>query len=257
MHDLLNGRRVLVAGGTGNVGRVIVAALLDAGAAVAVPSRSPEKLDRLRAEVGPAHAERLVGIEGNVADEGDAERILDEITSRGGPLNAAVASLGRFVAAPSVLSAPPADLQQALDGYLLAHFNVARAVIPALSETGGSYTFINGPLAFEPMFSGTGLVSIATAAQAMLARLVMRETEDTPVRVNEVVLYTRFGWSDQNARKDPVGQDDVGRYVALLSSSKGAAVRRRTIHLNTDQPIRELSEAPPASTPSNEPTQMP
>lgn len=242
MHDLLNGRKVLVAGGTGNVGRVIVAALLDAGATVAVPSRSSKKLDRLRAEVSSAHAERVVGIEGNIADEGDAERMLDEITSRGGPLHAAVASLGRFVAAPSVLSAPPADLQQALDDYLLAHFNVARAVIPALSDTGGSYTFINGPLAFEPMFSGTGLVSIATAAQAMLARLVMRETEDnTPVRVNEVVLYTRFGWSDQDTQQAPVAQKDVGRYVALLSSSKGAAVQGRTIHLNTEQPIRELS----------------
>lgn len=61
MHDLLNARKVLVAGGTGNVGRVIVAALLDAGAAVAVPSRSLEKLDRLRAEVDSAHAERLFG----------------------------------------------------------------------------------------------------------------------------------------------------------------------------------------------------
>lgn len=240
MRNLLNGRTVLVAGGTGNVGRVIVAALLDAGARVAVPSRSTGKLDRLRAEAGSEHGERLVGVEGNIADERNAGRLLDEITSRVGRLDAAVASLGHFVAAPSVLSAPLTDLQQALDGYLLAHFTVAGAVIPALSDTGGSYTFINGPLAFQPMSQDTGLVSIVTAAQAMLARIAVRETEDSPVRVNEVVLYTRFGWSDRDAQEGPVGQDDVGRYIALLVSSKGAAVRSRTIHLDSEQPLREL-----------------
>ncbi len=40
----LDGTVVVVAGGAGNVGRYLVAAFLDAGARVVVPSRSPEKL---------------------------------------------------------------------------------------------------------------------------------------------------------------------------------------------------------------------
>lgn len=241
MQELLLGRTALIAGGTGNVGRVIVRALLDAGATAAVPSRSSAKLERLRAEVGSAHDARLITIEGDITGEDDARRLLDEITSRAGALDAAVASLGHFVTAPSVFDAPTTDLQRALDGYLLAHFNVAGAVIPALRELGGSYTFINGPLAFQPMFPGTGLVSIATAAQAMLARISMAEMEATPVRVNEVVVYTPFGWSDRDPAKAPVQQEDVGRYVALLASPRGAAVRGRTIHLDSPQPLRELT----------------
>lgn len=256
MHDPLAGRTALVAGGTGNVGRVIVGALLDAGARVVVPSRSPAKLERLRADAGEGRDERLIGLEGEIGDERDAERLLREIASRAGPLDAAVASLGRFVAAPSVLAAPSRDLQQVLDGYLLAHFNVARAVMPVLRETGGSYTFINGLLAFRPAFPGTGLVSIVTAAQAMLARVVMSETEDTPVRVNEVVLYTRFGWSDEDPAKDSVSQEDVGRYLALLASPEGATVRGQTIHLNTLEPLHQLTStgrphAPAGDTPED------
>lgn len=241
MQGLLDGRTALVAGGTGNVGRVLVRALLDAGATVAVPSRSPDKLERLRHDIDLELREKLVTVHGDIADEGSAERLLDEITSRVGTLDAAVASLGEFVAAPSVLSAPLADLHRALDGYLLAHFSVARAVVPALRGRGGSYTLINGPLAFEPMFPGAGLVSIVTAAQAMLARILMSEMEDEAVRVNEIVVYTRFGWDAEDAREAPVQQDDVGRYVALLASPRGAEVRGRTIHLDSLQPLRELA----------------
>ena len=114
-------------------------------------------------------------------------------------------------------------------------------MIPALRKTGGSYTFVNGPLAFEPMFPGTGLVSIATAAQAMLARTVMKETGGVPVRVNEVVLYTSFGWGDDERKTSPVRQEDVGRYVAYLISDHGAAVRGRTSHLDSLQSLRALA----------------
>lgn len=237
--DLLSERRALVAGGTGNVGRILVGALLHAGATVIVPSRSPEKLARLRADAGPARGERLVTLAGDVSDAADAARLRDAAMADG-PLDAAIASLGRFVPAPSVLQAPPGDLERVLDDYLLAHLVVARTLIPALQERGGSYTFINGPLAFAPMLPGAGLVSIATAAQAMLARIAMQETERTPVRVNEVVLYTSFGWGDDERRAGTVGQEDVGRYVGWLASDRGAALRGRTIHLDSLEPLRVL-----------------
>jgi NAD(P)-dependent dehydrogenase (short-subunit alcohol dehydrogenase family) len=137
-----------------------------------------------------------------------------------------------------VLAAPKGDLVRALDGYLLAHFLVARAVIPALQEWGGSYTFINGPLAFEPMFPGTGIVSVATAAQSMLTRVLAKELEGSRVRVNELVIYSSFGWGrdDQNA----VTGEDIGRYVAYLISERGAAVRGQTIHLKSPQQLEGL-----------------
>lgn len=239
--DLLSDRTAVVAGGTGSVGQVVVEAFLEAGATVVVPSRSEQKLAALQKSLGNAPADRLITLVGDLSDEGDSVRVREAILERAGPLDAAVASLGGFVPAPAVLDAPLSELERVLDGYLLAHFMVAKALIPALEERSGSYTFINGPLAFRPMFPGTGLVSIATAGQAMLARAVMKEKSGGPVRINELVLYTRFGWgSDEDDDGGSVSQADVGAFLAHLASDSGAVVRGETIHLEDLEPLRAL-----------------
>lgn len=228
---------MLVAGGTGRVGRHIVQGLLDAGATVIVPSRSSDRARQLRETIALGRRGRLVTLLGDIGDESDGRRLLDEAHATAGHLDGAAASLGGFVAAPSVLAAPRRDLVRAVEGYLLAHFDVARTVIPALRGRGG-YVFINGLLAFDPRFPGTGLVSIATAAQAMLARVLAKELEGTPLRVNELVIYSSFGWGrdDQNA----ISGADIGRYVAYLLSDDGAGVRGQTIHLKSPEQLDAL-----------------
>jgi NAD(P)-dependent dehydrogenase (short-subunit alcohol dehydrogenase family) len=235
----LAGQVALIAGGTGNVGRVLVRSMLERGATVVVPSRSRGKLEQLQAYVA-RDGERLRVVEGDIGDERAGPDLVARVISDIGPIDAAVATLGRFVPAHTVLGASRAELQEVVDGYLLAHFAAARVLIPALEPGGGSYTFINGPLAFQPMYPGTGLVSIVTAAQAMLARVVMQEAQASAVRVNEVVLYTPFGWGEDGPQQGAVTQDDVGRYVALLSSPRASAVRGRTIALDSLDRFGEL-----------------
>jgi 3-oxoacyl-[acyl-carrier protein] reductase len=240
----LNGRTVLVAGGTGNVGAHLTRQLLLAGARVVVPSRSAGKLAKLRGALGEPLGERLIGIEGDVAGPDNSVKVREQAERlAGGPIDGVVASLGGFVGAPSVLAAPLEDLERAVQGYLYTHFVVARTFLPTLAETGGAYILINGPLAWNPMFPGTGLVSIATAAQAMLAKVLMKEMAETRARVNEVVLYSAFGWGDAEKRNTVTGED-IGRYVAYLASDAGSAIRGQTLHLRslddaafTDEPL--------------------
>ena len=222
----LTDKRILVAGGTGNVGRHLVDAVLAAGGTAIVPSRSAEKLASVVDQYGAVDG-RLVPLEGDIADEREAGVLLE----RAGRLHGAVASLGSFVAAPStgMLDAPAADLQRALDGYVATHLATARSVIPALEPRGGGYVTIQGPLAFEPLFKTTGLVSVATAAQAMLARVLMRELAESRVRVNELVIYASLGWGNDD--EGAVSGADIGRYAAYLLSDAGAGVRGQRIHL--------------------------
>jgi NAD(P)-dependent dehydrogenase (short-subunit alcohol dehydrogenase family) len=244
LHDfrreaLLASRTVLVAGGTGNVGRHLVRALLDHGADVIVPSRSAERVAALRERLGDRGIDRFGSISWDLRDEAAADRVRDQLPATARSLDAVVASLGRFVAVPSVLAAPLAHLQNALDDYLIAHFLAARTFLP-LIRPGGSYTFINGPLAFDSLFEGTGLVSIATAAQAMLARVVMKETQHVPVRVNEVIVYTLFGSDDKDPAPAAVAREDVARYVVHLASAKGSAIDAQTVHLSSREPLQAL-----------------
>jgi NAD(P)-dependent dehydrogenase (short-subunit alcohol dehydrogenase family) len=223
------GRTIVVAGGAGNVGRVLVAALLRDGATVVVPSRSPTRLQELRGTVTGATPERLITVASDIGHEQDAARLVDEIASRHGPIHAAFASLGRFAPAPPVLDLAANQLEQVIGDYLLAHVAAAGALIPRLVD-GGSYVLINGPLAFRPLSPESVLVSIATAAQEMYARSLMQQV--TRVRVNEVVLYTAFGWGDGRALS-AVGQDDVARYLSWLASERAAGIAGRTIHLDS------------------------
>jgi 3-oxoacyl-[acyl-carrier protein] reductase len=229
--SFLAGQSIVVAGGTGNVGRYVVRALLEQGARVIVPSRTAERLEALRASIEKNHGSRLITMVGDLSDETDALRVQEYLKTHQ-PLHGAVASLGRFMPAPSLLSAPVGDLRTALNDYVIAHFQAARTLIPLIDD-GGSYTLINGPLAFEPMFEGTGLVSVVTAAQAMLARVLFKESKGRPIRVNEVVLYTPFGWSDKAPASGTLPREEVARYVAYLASSKGSGVRGQTLHLKS------------------------
>lgn len=239
-HRFLAGHGVLVAGGTGNVGRHIVRALLERGATVVVPSRSPAKLDALAAAVAPAD-ERLLTLLGDVADEGDAVRIRDEAARLvAAPLDGVVASLGRWAGAPALVAATRAELVDALESYVVAHFVVARTFLPALAARGGSYTFINGPSAFGT-WPGSGLVSVATAAQAMLARALAEEASATGrARVSELVIHPS-AWigPDPAASGGPVDGAAVGRYVAALVGGRVAG--GPSVHLASADQLADVA----------------
>jgi NAD(P)-dependent dehydrogenase (short-subunit alcohol dehydrogenase family) len=235
---LLADATAIVVGGSGNVGRHIVSALLQAGATVIVPSRSEERIRVLRGVATPEAANRLVTLIGDFSDENDSRRLRESAIGVTGRLDGVVASLGSFVPVDSVLKAPRRDLDRVLEGYVTAHLTAAQALIPTLEERGGSYVFINGPLAFAPLFHGGGLVSIATAAQAMLARVLAQELAESRARVNELVIYSAFGWGrdDQNA----VSGAQIGRYVAYLLSPRSAGIRGQTIHLKSQRQLDDL-----------------
>jgi len=238
----LTGRTVLVAGGSGNVGRYLVSGLLQEGARVVVPSRSAEKLERVRQNHGDAPDGRLLLAHGDVTDPDEGPDLLNSVLGQM-RLDGAIASLGRFVAAPSVLKASMRDMAVAIDGYLMAHFGAARTIIPFLDPRGGSYTMINGPLAFELWSQQSSLISIATAGQAMLARALMREAEGfddgRELRINELVIYTAVGWGDAD-KKSPIKPEDVGNFAAYLASERGSRHRGETIHLKSPEQLTAI-----------------
>ena len=237
----LHGRSVVVAGGTGNVGGFVVASLLDRGATVVVPSRSEEKLVELRSFLegrGLDGSDRLVTLVGDLSDEAQATELRKQIEEEVAGIDGAVASLGEWRSAPSVLSASSADLEVVLQGYLLAHFRVARLLLPAFGES-GSYVFINGPLAFDVWpDSGSAFVSIATAGQHMLFRALAQEFEGSGVQVNELVSHA-FIRDRTTQPGSPLSGDDVGAFAAgLLSGASG--LHGESVRLRSREQVEEL-----------------
>jgi hypothetical protein len=68
---------------------------------------------------------------------------------------------------------------------------------------------------------GSGPVSIAGAAQAMMKDVFAKELEGKAVRVNQLTMMGSIGTrSHPNADPEGLTNDDVGRYVAYLVESE-------------------------------------
>ncbi len=228
----LRGRVALVAGGAGEVGEGIVRVFLHSGATVVVPSRSEQRLAELRSRVAPADGDRLLTLVGSVGTEEGAASIRDAIAHHIGPLDAVVASLGRWWQGQPLADVPLETWQKVLHDGLTAHFIAARTFLPLLADRPrASYTFINGGAAEFPV-AYAGPVSVSAAGQLMLKNVLAEEMQDRPVRINTLLLNTPI-----LTRSRPQGEpgwltaDEAGIYAAYLASDRGADVRGKTIRL--------------------------
>ena len=107
---------VLVAGGTGGLGRSVALAFLGAGARVAVTYRRDAELDALK-ESARESAERLSGHPIDATDETAARGLVDELIARHRRLDVLVNAVGGYTG-----GAPLWEMEaSALDRMLLAN----------------------------------------------------------------------------------------------------------------------------------------
>ncbi|PUB27676.1 NAD(P)-dependent dehydrogenase (short-subunit alcohol dehydrogenase family) [Promicromonospora sp. AC04] len=233
----LAGRDTLVVGGTGNVGTFLVDAFLRAGARVIVPSRSPEKLERLRHRLGPKKAEHLVELTGNIGTPEGAADVQQQLRDLTDDLYAAAAAPASWHQTSSMFRAGFADFQNVIETRLYPHYLAAEAVLPLLNQE-GSYTTINGPAGFgrAPM-PGTGSIAVVAAAQAKLIEAFAVETGGRP-RVNDVIMMAFLG--PQGTRPgSPLTGEQVGDFVASLASSADQGVHQQTIYLHEPRQVED------------------
>lgn len=180
----LEGKRVLVAGGTGDVGEGIVLSLLERGATVVVPARTSEKGERLRIATGCD--QHLVLVEGSVGHFEGADAVAATVAEQG-PLNGVVASLGGWWQGLGLADVGPDDWHRVIADNLTSHHAVARAFVPLLRATRGAYIQILGAAAEFPV-PNSSLVSITAAAVTMHGRALASEAGDGGVRIRQIMI---------------------------------------------------------------------
>lgn len=230
----LNEKTVFVAGGAGSVGEGIVRSLLQAGATVITISRHQEKLDALRDYLGDVVGDRLVTFTGDLGDFNSAETVKNQILSHQEHLDAVVASLGStWKADLPMTQVSMDDWQQYLFTNLTTHFVCAHTFLPMLeNKQGSSYTLLGGAAA-ETVVPNYSLVGIPAAAQLMMAKILMQEMKDEPVRINEVMINSLVNTrnSADQAQSQWITADEIGDYVAWLISDEAYMVRSSVPYL--------------------------
>lgn len=127
----LSGQRLLITGASSGIGAALAQQAADAGARLALVSRSADKLNELAVRLAP-RSEALV-MAADVTSETDRQRLLDEVVERWGGLdvlinNAGVGSFGHFA------DCSEAVLRQVMELNFFAPAELIRRALPILTR---------------------------------------------------------------------------------------------------------------------------
>jgi gluconate 5-dehydrogenase len=188
-----DGVRVLITGGTSGLGAGMAAALLAAGASVAVTGRDAGRAGVAAQELGARQGGRAVGIGMDVRDEDDVARGVDQAVEALGGLDVLVnnAGIGMRTVNPHFLSDPqpfwavsPEGFRDLVETNLTGYFLVARAVVPRLLEGGGGRV-VNVSMNHETMVrKGFVPYGPARAGAEALSRIMAADLAGSSVTVN-------------------------------------------------------------------------
>jgi gluconate 5-dehydrogenase len=140
----LDDRIVLVSGGSGGIGARFCGAFAGVGAKVAIVGRSEEKLESAREAVEAAGSQALV-LAGDMTEEAEAERVVDETVKAFGGLDALVNAVGGGAGAAlhDAEEYPLKDWDWIMDLNLRSQFLVSRAAARAMIAGGRGGRILN------------------------------------------------------------------------------------------------------------------
>ncbi|MGB7189189.1 MAG: SDR family oxidoreductase [Acidobacteriaceae bacterium] len=186
MSQNFQSQQILVAGGTGGLGRAVSLAFLNQSARVAVTYRSEPELAALKTAAGSASAS-LDGYQVDATDEASVTRLIAELTSNHGRIDALVNTIGGYAAGKPLWETEPAILDRMLTLNLRAGYLLARAVVPIMLKQGtGAVVNIAARAAVDHAAGAFAYAASKAAAVAMMDSLAADLT-GTGVRVNSIL----------------------------------------------------------------------
>jgi NAD(P)-dependent dehydrogenase (short-subunit alcohol dehydrogenase family) len=177
---------VVVAGGTGGLGRSVSLAFLAGGAKVVVPYRHQEEFIGLKAEAGSS-SQALVGFEVDVTDETAVADCIDKVITQHGRLDALVNTVGGYVGGVKLLDLKTQDFDRMLTLNLRSGYILARAALPAmLRQKHGAIVNVSAKAALDHAAGASAYAASKAAALALMDSLAA-ELKGTGVRVNSIL----------------------------------------------------------------------
>jgi len=186
MSARFEGRVVLVAGGTGGLGRAASSAFLDEGAEVAVTYRNQPDWETFKNSVA-ANALRLQGHEVDVTDEAAVNQLMEKILLKRGRLDAMVNAVGGYAGGLKLWEMETKVFEQMLNLNLRSGYALSRAAVRAMLRQGqGAIVNVAAKAAVDHAAGASAYAASKAAAVAMLDALAA-DVKGTGVRVNTIL----------------------------------------------------------------------
>ena len=215
---------MLITGATGGLGRVVTRTFADDGARLALAGTDEGRLRALATDVGLG-ADRWMPVVADLRDRDAARDALAATEAALGRIDVVLHLVGGYTGGTPIAELDPADVAWMLDQHLWTTLHVTQAVVPGMVERGwGRVMAVSAPAASEPT-AKTAPYAIGKAAGEALLRSLARETANTGVTVNIVIVKAidtggeRATDPKKSSWTTPEEIADVFRYLA----SDGAA----------------------------------
>lgn len=233
-----NSKVVLVAGGTGGLGRAVSLAFLEENCKVSVTYRTQEEFSALQSAAG-ANKLRLEGFAVDVTDEAAVRELIADLVTRHTRLDALVNTVGGYAGGIKLWNLDPKILEKMLTLNLRSGFALARAAVPVmLKQTSGAIVNVGAKAAFDHAAGASAYAASKAAALAMMDSLAA-DLKGTGVRVNTIlpsIIDTeanRKAMPGSDFAKWPKSED-IARVILFLCSDDARVVHGAAIPVYGD-----------------------
>lgn len=225
---------VLVAGGTGGLGREVTMAFLEAGATILVTYRSADELSAVVAAAKRIGAEPPAGASVDVTDAQAVEKLIADIVAKHGRLDILVNTVGGYAGGTNLWEVDPRTYDKMLQLNLKSGFILARAAVPQMiRQNRGWIVNIASKAAFDHAAGGALYAASKAAALAMMDSLAA-EVKPYNINVNSVlpsIIDTAAN------RKEMPGADfskwpkpeEIARVILFLCSEEARVIHGAAI----------------------------
>ena len=186
MDSKYSGKSVLIAGGTGGLGRAVSEAFLKEGAKVIVTYRDANEFDALKSAAG-AYALSLQGHAVDVTDETAVRRLVDAVLAGRDHLDVLVNTVGAYAGGIKLWELESKVFDQMLALNLRSGFVLLRAVVPAmLKQRRGAIVNVVAKAAIDHAEGASAYAASKAGALAMMDSLAA-DLKGSGVRVNSIL----------------------------------------------------------------------
>src|SRR6266849_526986 len=238
MSTKFDGKVVLVAGGTGGLGRAVTLAFLEDGARVTITYRVKKEFDGLKSAAGK-NEPNLEGYVVDVTDEAAVRQLVEKIVGKHRRLDAMVNTVGGYAGGTKLWELETKVFDQMLTLNLRAGYALARAVVRAMLKEGrGAIVNVAAKAAVDHAGGAAAYAASKSAAVALLDSLAA-DLKGSGVRVNSILPSIID--TEANRKAMPTADfskwpkpEDIARVILFLCSDDAKVIHGAAIPVYGD-----------------------
>jgi NAD(P)-dependent dehydrogenase (short-subunit alcohol dehydrogenase family) len=229
---------VLVAGGTGGLGRAVSLAFLEQGATVVVTFRKMEELDALNVAAGVSAA-RLAGFGVDVTDEAAVGQLVDKILAQHSRLDVLVNAIGAYAGGTKLWELEGKVFDQMLALNLRSGYALLHAAVPAMLKQGrGAIVNVASKAAVDHAAGAAAYAASKSAAVALLDSMAA-DLKGSGIRVNTILPSVID--TEANRKNMPAADfskwpkpEEIARVILFLCSDDAKVIHGAAIPVYGD-----------------------